>query len=131
MQETSGATDTQDKVQDQELAELALEEADFAGAALDPSPNFGPRRDGKTPVNVSGGLQSKGHPVSATGIANVWEISTHLRGEAGGRQIDGADGLARGLDTNGRTIFESGSGEVAVREITAGVRVEPRIRLHI
>ncbi|MGN7959969.1 N-acetylmuramoyl-L-alanine amidase [Brucella sp. 22210] len=50
MQETSGATDTQDKVQDQELAELALEEADFAGAALDPSPNFGPRRDGKTPV---------------------------------------------------------------------------------
>jgi N-acetylmuramoyl-L-alanine amidase len=50
MQETSGATDTPDKAQDQELAELALEQADFAGAALDPSPNFGPRRDGKTPV---------------------------------------------------------------------------------
>ena len=47
-------------------------------------------RDGKTPVNVSGGLESKGHPVSATGIANLWEITTHLRGEAGDRQLDGA-----------------------------------------
>src|SRR6201996_1680938 len=47
-------------------------------------------RDGSIPVNVSGGLQSKGHPVAATGIANVWEISHHLRGEAGPRQIEGA-----------------------------------------
>jgi acetyl-CoA acetyltransferase len=47
-------------------------------------------RDGKTPVNVSGGLESKGHPIAATGIANVWEVATHLRGEAGPRQIDGA-----------------------------------------
>jgi acetyl-CoA acetyltransferase len=47
-------------------------------------------RDGKTPVNVSGGLESKGHPISATGIANVWEVCTHLRGEAGPRQIEGA-----------------------------------------
>ncbi|MCM3886198.1 thiolase family protein [Frankia sp. R82] len=47
-------------------------------------------RDGTTPVNVSGGLESKGHPVSATGIANIWEIATHLRGEAGDRQIEGA-----------------------------------------
>jgi acetyl-CoA acetyltransferase len=52
-------------------------------------------RDGKTPVNVSGGLQSKGHPIAATGIANVWEICTHLRGEGGPRQIEGAKvGLA-------------------------------------
>ncbi|MGX7678453.1 thiolase family protein [Jatrophihabitans sp. DSM 45814] len=52
-------------------------------------------RDGSTPVNVSGGLQSKGHPVSATGIANVWEVCHHLRGEAGDRQIAGAQvGLA-------------------------------------
>jgi acetyl-CoA acetyltransferase len=52
-------------------------------------------RDGSTPVNVSGGLQSKGHPIAATGIANVWEICHHLRGEAGDRQIDGASvGLA-------------------------------------
>jgi acetyl-CoA acetyltransferase len=47
-------------------------------------------RDGKTPVNVSGGLESKGHPIAATGIANVWEIAQHLRGEAGPRQIEGA-----------------------------------------
>jgi acetyl-CoA acetyltransferase len=47
-------------------------------------------RDGSTPVNVSGGLQSKGHPIAATGIANVWEVCHHLRGEAGDRQIEGA-----------------------------------------
>jgi acetyl-CoA acetyltransferase len=52
-------------------------------------------RDGKTPVNVSGGLESKGHPIAATGIANVWEIANHLRGEAGDRQIANAKvGLA-------------------------------------
>jgi acetyl-CoA acetyltransferase len=52
-------------------------------------------RDGKTPVNVSGGLESKGHPIAATGIANIWEIATHLRGEAGDRQIENAKvGLA-------------------------------------
>jgi len=47
-------------------------------------------RDGTTPVNVSGGLQSKGHPIAATGIANIWEVCHHLRGEAGDRQIEGA-----------------------------------------
>jgi acetyl-CoA acyltransferase len=47
-------------------------------------------RDGSLPVNVSGGLESKGHPIAATGIANVWEVSTHLRGEGGDRQIEGA-----------------------------------------
>ncbi|MBV8692112.1 MAG: thiolase family protein, partial [Actinobacteria bacterium] len=52
-------------------------------------------RDGKTPVNVSGGLESKGHPIAATGIANIWEVCHHLRGEAGNRQIEGATvGLA-------------------------------------
>jgi len=52
-------------------------------------------RDGTTPVNVSGGLESKGHPIAATGIANVWEVATHLRGEGGNRQIEGAKvGLA-------------------------------------
>ena len=47
-------------------------------------------RDGSTPVNVSGGLESKGHPNAATGIANIWEVCHHLRGEAGDRQIEGA-----------------------------------------
>jgi acetyl-CoA acyltransferase len=47
-------------------------------------------RNGSLPVNVSGGLLSKGHPVAATGIANLYEIATHLRGEGGARQIEGA-----------------------------------------
>jgi acetyl-CoA acyltransferase len=50
----------------------------------------GPWRDGKIPVNVSGGLISKGHPIGATGAANVYEVTTHLRGEAGERQVEGA-----------------------------------------
>jgi acetyl-CoA acyltransferase len=45
---------------------------------------------GRIPVNVSGGLLSKGHPLGATGIANIYEIATHLRGEAGERQVQGA-----------------------------------------
>ena len=45
---------------------------------------------GRVPVNVSGGLLSKGHPLGATGIANIYEVSTHLRGEAGMRQVTGA-----------------------------------------
>ncbi|TXL71627.1 thiolase family protein [Vineibacter terrae] len=45
---------------------------------------------GRVPVNVSGGLLSKGHPLGATGIANIYEVSTHLRGAAGERQVEGA-----------------------------------------
>jgi acetyl-CoA acetyltransferase len=45
---------------------------------------------GRIPVNVSGGLLSKGHPLGATGIANIYEVSTHLRGEADKRQVEGA-----------------------------------------
>ena len=50
---------------------------------------------GRCPVNVSGGLLSRGHPVGATGIAQVFEIVTQLRNEAGERQVSGASvGLA-------------------------------------
>ncbi|HTO72006.1 MAG TPA: thiolase family protein [Myxococcota bacterium] len=45
---------------------------------------------GRIPVNVSGGLLSKGHPLGATGIANIYEVTTHLRGEAGKRQVQNA-----------------------------------------
>lgn len=45
---------------------------------------------GRIPVNVSGGLLSKGHPLGATGIANIYEVATHLRAEAGKRQVEGA-----------------------------------------
>jgi acetyl-CoA acyltransferase len=65
------------------------------GEAVDFFESGAPFRTGSTPVNVSGGLQSKGHPIAATGIANVWEVCHHLRGEAGDRQIEGAKvGLA-------------------------------------
>ncbi|MBI3798549.1 MAG: thiolase family protein [Deltaproteobacteria bacterium] len=50
---------------------------------------------GDIPVNVSGGLLSKGHPLGATGVANIYEIVTQLRGKAGARQVEGAKaGLA-------------------------------------
>ena len=53
---------------------------------------------GRIPVNVSGGLLSKGHPIGATGVANMVEIVEHLRGEAGARQVEGAKlGLAHVL----------------------------------
>jgi acetyl-CoA C-acetyltransferase len=48
------------------------------------------RIGGKVPVNTSGGLKSKGHPVGASGVAQVVEIVEQLRGEAGPRQVDGA-----------------------------------------
>ena len=65
------------------------------GGAVDFFESGAPWRDGSTPVNVSGGLESKGHPISATGIANIWEVCHHLRGEAGPRQIENAKvGLA-------------------------------------
>lgn len=45
---------------------------------------------GALPVNVSGGLGSRGHAVAATGLAQIHELVTQLRGEAGARQVDGA-----------------------------------------
>ncbi|MCH1488955.1 MAG: thiolase family protein [Ilumatobacteraceae bacterium] len=65
------------------------------GGAVDFFESGAAHRDGRLPVNVSGGLQSKGHPISATGIANIWEVCQHVRGEARDRQIEGAKvGLA-------------------------------------
>jgi acetyl-CoA acyltransferase len=57
------------------------------GGAVDFFESGATTRDGKLPVNVSGGLESKGHPIAATGIANVYEVAVQLRGEAGDRQI--------------------------------------------
>ena len=45
------------------------------------------RRDGPKPINTSGGLKCKGHPIGATGIAQIYEIWKQLRGEAGERQV--------------------------------------------
>jgi acetyl-CoA C-acetyltransferase len=57
---------------------------------------------GRIPVNTSGGLKSKGHPVGATGVAQAIEIFRQLRGEAGARQVENARiGLAQNMGGSG------------------------------
>jgi len=69
-------------------------------------------RDGSRPINTSGGLKSKGHPVGASGIGQVLEIWKQLRGEAGARQLAGDPnlGLTHNVGGTGQTctvhIFE-------------------------
>jgi acetyl-CoA C-acetyltransferase len=59
---------------------------------------------GKVVVNPSGGLKGKGHPVGATGIAQAVEIVLQLRGEAGKRQVEGAEiGLTHNVGGTGGT----------------------------
>jgi acetyl-CoA acetyltransferase len=48
------------------------------------------RLGGRIPFNPSGGLESKGHPIGATGLGQIFEIVSQLRGEAGARQVEGA-----------------------------------------
>ncbi|MGH7418941.1 MAG: thiolase C-terminal domain-containing protein, partial [Candidatus Rokuibacteriota bacterium] len=63
---------------------------------------------GKVPVNTSGGLKAKGHPIGATGAAQIVEIATQLRGEAGPRQVDGPRvGLTHTLGGNTATVLVS------------------------
>jgi len=63
---------------------------------------------GKVPVNPSGGLKAKGHPIGATGAAQIAEIVTQIRGEAGPRQVEGARvGLAHTLGGNTATVLVS------------------------
>ena len=63
---------------------------------------------GRIPVNPSGGLKAKGHPIGATGAAQIAEITAQLRGEAGPRQVGGARvGLAHTLGGNTATVLVS------------------------
>ncbi len=68
---------------------------------------------GRVPVNPSGGLESKGHPIGATGIAQVYELVTQLRGEAGKRQVEGAK----------VALAQNGGGIVGVEEAVVAVTV--------
>jgi len=78
---------------------LGLFEPGEGGAAAE---NGVTSRDGSTPVNTSGGLKSKGHPVGATGIAQIIELTTQLRGDAGKRQINNPRvGLAQNMGGSG------------------------------
>ncbi len=73
---------------------------------------------GKLPVNVSGGLVSKGHPVGATGLSMVHEMCLQLRGEAGARQVEGA---ALG-------IIENGGGVMGFDEAACAVHILEKSR---
>lgn len=76
------------------------------------------RLGGRTPVNPSGGLVSKGHPVGATGLAQIHELVTHLRGEAGSRQVEGAR-IAVAENGGGFLGVEEGATVVSVLEAPA------------
>ncbi|MBP7337903.1 thiolase family protein [Niveispirillum sp.] len=68
---------------------------------------------GRIPVNPSGGLESKGHPIAATGLAQIYELTQQLRGTAGRRQVEGAR----------FAIAENGGGFHGVEEAAACVTI--------
>ena len=68
---------------------------------------------GRIPVNTSGGLESKGHPIGATGAIQIHELVTQLRGEAGPRQVEGAR----------HAVAENGGGFYGVEEAATVVTV--------
>jgi acetyl-CoA C-acetyltransferase len=87
------------------IAEVcAIEELGFVplGQGGDAARSGLTARDGRSPVNTSGGLKSKGHPVGATGVAQIHEVVTQLRGEAGERQVRNARiGLTQNMGGSG------------------------------
>ena len=75
---------------------------------------------GRCPVNPSGGLLSRGHPIGATGVAQVCEIAQHLRGIAGERQVEGAQvGIAHCLGGQASFGTTSGAAAMAATVVTA------------
>jgi acetyl-CoA acetyltransferase len=71
---------------------------------------------GEHPVNVSGGLKAKGHPVGATGVGQLVELTTQVRGEAGARQVEGARaGLAHCMGG----FLHGDSGSITVSIVSA------------
>ena len=68
---------------------------------------------GRIPINPSGGLESKGHPIGATGLGQIFELTTQLRGEAGARQVSGAR-LA---------LAENGGGICGIEEAVACINI--------
>jgi acetyl-CoA acetyltransferase len=68
---------------------------------------------GRIPINPSGGLESKGHPLGATGIGQLYELVTQLRGEAGERQVQGAR----------HAIQENGGGLQGIEEAAVAIHI--------
>jgi acetyl-CoA acetyltransferase len=71
---------------------------------------------GRIPINPSGGLESKGHPLGATGIGQLYELVTQLRGEAGARQVEGAR----------HAIQENGGGLQGIEEAAVAIHILSR-----
>jgi len=69
------------------------------------------RLGGARPINPSGGLECRGHPIGATGLAQIAEIVQQLRGEAGARQVEGA---RLGLCENGGGFIGQGEAAIAI-----------------
>ena len=74
------------------------------------------RIGGRIPINPSGGLESKGHPIGASGLAQAYELVTQLRGEAGERQVENAE----------FAIQENGGGLLGVEEGSAVINIYGR-----
>ena len=68
---------------------------------------------GRVPVNPSGGLECKGHPIGATGLCQIYELTTQLRGEAGARQVERAR----------MAIAENGGGLYGIEESVAAITI--------
>ena len=68
---------------------------------------------GRIPINTSGGLESKGHPLGATGLGQLHELVTQLRGEAGVRQVEGAR----------HAVHENSGGLVGIEEGAVAVNI--------
>ena len=71
---------------------------------------------GDLPINLSGGLVSKGHPVGATGLSMIYELVTQLRGEAGSRQSEGAN----------IALAENGGGVIGFDEAACSITILQR-----
>jgi len=68
---------------------------------------------GRIPINPSGGLESKGHPIGATGLGQLYELVTQLRGEAGARQVAGAR----------HALHENGGGLLGIEEAAIAINI--------
>lgn len=92
--------------------------ADYLG--LTPMGGSGPAAEagdfsigGRVPINPSGGLECKGHPIGATGLGQIFELITQLRGEAGARQVEGAR----------VALQENGGGSIGYEEGVVAVNI--------
>ncbi len=72
---------------------------------------------GTLPINTSGGLESRGHPIGASGLAQIHEIVTQLRGEAGRRQVEGAR----------LGLTENGGGNIGLEEASMTIHIFEKV----